>query len=80
MVDGNKQSTLLISHNPAIHMLAKFLCGLGDDVMIRQLKANYKECTLSVFKCPIDGWMTLMPSENDLEDLLIQGRDFGHST
>jgi phosphohistidine phosphatase len=77
MVDGNKQCALLIAHNPSIQALGKFLCGLGDDAVVRRMRSEYKECTLSVFKCPIDGWMTLMPNENDLEDLLIQGEDFG---
>ena len=75
-VDGNIQHLMLISHNPSIHSLVKFLVGLGHDDSILRLNAEYKECTLSVLECPIDGWATLMPTENDLADLLIPGRDF----
>ena len=75
-VDGNMRSLLLISHNPSIHGLAKFLAGIGTDDSMLRLNAEYKECTLTVLQCPIDGWVTLMPNENDLADLLIAGRDF----
>ncbi len=75
-VDGNVRNLLLISHNPSIHGLAKFLAGLGTDDSMLRLTAEYKECTLTVLQCPIDGWATLMPNENDLADLLIAGRDF----
>jgi phosphohistidine phosphatase len=75
-VDGNVRNLLLISHNPSVHALARSLAGLGTDDSILRLNAEYPECTLSVFNCPIDGWMTLMPGQNDLADLLIAGRDF----
>jgi phosphohistidine phosphatase len=75
-VDGNVRNLLLISHNPSIHVLAKFLAGIGTDDSMLRLNAEYKECTLTVLQCPIDGWATLMPNENDLADLLIAGRDF----
>jgi phosphohistidine phosphatase len=75
-VDGNIQNLMLISHNPSIHSLVRFLVGLGHDEAILRLNAEYKECTLSVLECPIDGWATLMPNENDLEDLLVPGHDF----
>lgn len=75
-VDGNHQSVLLISHNPSIHALGKFLMGLGPGEIVSRLNMDYKEATLTVLDCPIDGWATLMPNENDLEDLLIPGKDF----
>lgn len=74
--NGNIENLLLISHNPSIHGLAKFLSGIKTNEATSLLKSGYKECTLSVFECPIDGWLTLMPGENDLEDILIPGRDF----
>ena len=79
MVDAKYQGVLLVSHNPSVHGLAKFLAGLGPDDAMYRLRSDYKECTLTVLECPIDSWSTLMPSQNDLSDLLIQGRDFtGH--
>jgi phosphohistidine phosphatase len=75
-VDGNIQNLMLISHNPSIHSLVRFLAGLGTDESILRLNTEYQECTLSVLECPIDGWATLMPTENDLADLLVPGRDF----
>lgn len=75
-VNGNVQNLLLISHNPSVHSLVRFLVGLGHDESIMRLNAEYQECTLSVLDCPIDGWATLMPAQNDLADLLVPGRDF----
>lgn len=75
-VDGNIENLMLISHNPSIHVLAKFLAGLGSEESMMRLNTEYKECTLTVLQCPIDGWLTLAPNENDLADLLIAGRDF----
>jgi phosphohistidine phosphatase len=75
-VDGNHQKVLLVSHNPSIHALAKFLMGLGPGEITSRLNMDYRECTLTVLDCPIDGWSTLMPNQNDLEDLLIPGEDF----
>jgi phosphohistidine phosphatase len=75
-VDGNHHNVLLVSHNPSIHGLAKFLMGLGPGNITSRLIADYSECTLTVLDCPIDGWSTLMPNQNDLEDLLIPGKDF----
>lgn len=75
-VNGNKQNVLMISHNPSIHGLARFLAGLGGEEAIQRLNSEYRECTLSFLECPIDGWMTLTPGENDLADLLVPGRDF----
>lgn len=80
-VDGNRQNVLLVSHNPSIHGLAKFLMGLGPGEITSALhKGSYSECTLTVLDCPIDGWSTLMPNANDLGDLLVPGRDFRPTT
>lgn len=75
-VDANHKNVLLVSHNPSIHALSKFLMGLGPGEITSRLNADYKECTLTVLDCPIDGWSTLMPNQNDLEDLLVPGKDF----
>lgn len=75
-IDSNKRSVLLVSHNPSIHGLAKFLAGLGAGHTVSRLNVEYRECTLTVLDCPIDSWTTLMPGQNDLEDLLVPGHDF----
>ena len=79
-LDNKKKSVLLISHNPSIHGLARFLAGIGSEESMASLSTQYRECTLSVFECAIDGWSDLMPSANDFADLLIPGRDFGQSS
>ena len=75
-VEASKRDLLLISHNPSIHGLARFLVGLGNEEALMRLNIEYPECTLSVLECPIDSWSTLLPSQNDLADLLVAGRDF----
>lgn len=74
--ESSKQNVLLVSHNPSIHGLARFLVGLGSEEAIMRLNIEYPECTLCVLECPIDSWSTLLPSQNDLADLLVAGRDF----
>ncbi len=75
-VDGDKENVLLISHNPSIHALARFLAGIGVGSAMDSLRHEYRECTMTVLECPIDHWSALMPEENDLYDLLLPGRDF----
>lgn len=75
-IGSERQNVLLISHNPSIHGLARFLVGLGNEEALMRLNIEYPECTLSVLECPIDSWSTLLPSQNDLADLLVAGRDF----
>lgn len=74
--DPNKRKLLVVSHNPTIHALARFLVGLGTDQNQLRLSAEYKECTLTVLECPVDGWLSLEPNRNDLMDLLVPGVDF----
>ena len=69
-VNPNRLCVLLISHNPSIHTLARMLSGLGHSELLVRLNGGYPPATLSILKCPIDGWSTLMPSENDLEDII----------
>lgn len=69
-VNPNRLCVLLVSHNPSIHTLARMLSGLGHGDLLIRLNGGYPPATLSVFKCPIDAWSNLMPSENDLEDML----------
>lgn len=76
-VDPNARKLLVVSHNPTIHALAKFLAGLGINDDVLRLNIDYKECTLTALKCPIDGWSGLEPNCNDLMDLLVPGVDFG---
>ncbi len=79
-VDSNYHSVLLVSHNPSIHGLGKFLMGMGPGEIVSRLNIEYRECTMTVLDCPIDGWATLTPNQNDLEDLLVPGRDFNPAT
>lgn len=75
-IDSNRSRVLLISHNPSIHALARFLAGLGVGQTMEDIRHEYKECTLTVLECPIEDWSALMPGQNDLYDFLVPGRDF----
>lgn len=75
-LNNNHKKVLLISHNPSIHGLARFLIGLGGEEAVQRLNHEYRECTLSFLECSIDDWADLAPAQNDLADLLVPGRDF----
>ena len=75
-VDSKYNSILLVSHNPSVHGLARLLAGLGRPDLLMLLEIDYRECTMTVLDCPIDSWASLMPSQCDLKNLLIPGRDF----
>jgi phosphohistidine phosphatase len=75
-IEKSRQRVLLVSHNPSIHALARFLAGIGMGQAMEDLRHEYRECTLTVLECPIDDWSALIPEQNDLYDLLVPGRDF----
>jgi phosphohistidine phosphatase len=75
-VDENKNRVLLISHNPSIHALVRFLAGLGVGQAMEDIRQDYRECMMTVLECPVESWSALMPAENDLHDVLLPGRDF----
>lgn len=70
------QSVLLISHNPSIHALARWLVGIGEAKQVERLSAGYSECTLTVLQCSLEHWSELKPDYNDLIDLVVPGEDF----
>lgn len=76
MVDSKYRNILLVSHNPSVHGVARFLSGLGPPDLLMLLGLEFRECTMAVLDCPIDSWASLLPSQCDLKNLLVAGKDF----
>ena len=75
-VDSKYRNIMLVSHNPSVHGLARFLTGLGPPDLLMLLELDYRECTMAALDCPIDSWASLLPAQCDLKNLLIPGKDF----
>lgn len=68
--EDDKNSILIVAHNPSIYELAVLLGGTGKESLLQRLCDGYRPATLTVLGCPCAHWADIQPQENEVIDLV----------
>lgn len=65
-IPDNHSSSLILGHNPGMHMISCQLSGDGEQYKLVKLNEKFPTATLAVIKFPNDSWQDIIPGDGTL--------------
>jgi phosphohistidine phosphatase len=71
--DDELNSVMIITHNPGIEQLAKFILKSGDAESIHRLQTKFSTAALACFSLDTDSWQKINPGSGNLDSFITPG-------